>query len=873
MSKFYELLSNADSEKIVEELYHNELKSALLKQIISCGNWETYNKTDGHIKGYFSLDDKDYVLDLIVETKYNKNFTSATVRSGAIIQCLFYLHIFLDSCKDLPSVIFIGDKNHCFFFHRNRLLKYLRRTDIKWEIAPSKAAEKLPDLVVELAEDVDLQSSCFLHTIDEKFDMVEIAFAIKELTAHEKSIVLLNERNIYSIFEYFTINVLKNKPDGSSLYTIREQVEYLMQLIINYDECYLIPRKKDKAYINGHKVEVNSNGFNQLINRYNFDVTPETKRLLTSMQDRLLEDVERRNKGDFYTPTSWTNAADDLLTETLGDEWKKKYIVWDCCCGTKNLTRNYVFNNLFCSTYFEEDINVSEKYNRKSLTFQYDFLNDDVNNMLFVLNKSIDGYEITIDDFKDWTLYKKAPKLIEMLLKGKPLLFFINPPYATSGDIKYKSKNGEKKVNVAKNKINEAMTSAEIGQCAKQLYSQFIYRIMLFQKIFGNVSFGTFAPTQLLTSWDNYYLLEELSKENLNFTRGFMFQASEFSGVAKNWSILFSLFSKTKNETVLDVCVSSVTGVNKIGEHRLYMLKKEDKANDWAVAPTRGLPSTRDALTLSSALNPKIISKTNATVNDCIGGFFSDSNCIEKNNQFVAIGSAMFSSAASKCIHKSNFERVISVYTARRLITGDYINWVNSKDEYMIPNINSPDYQKWLSDCLVFSVFDTQSNQSSLRNVELCNKQWDLNNEFFYCSRQEMDNLSNGRCASDEFGIYTVKSNDDVYEDLQSNGFSERYVYEQLIKRKSQMSPLAIKVLNKGRELTFKSFQYRRIIISEHPEYHLNAWDAGFYQIRKILEVYMVDEYEEFKILFNEFRNYLRPFVYSLGFLYDNTSN
>lgn len=322
-----------------------------------------------------------------------------------------------------------------------------------------------------------------------------------------------------------------------------------------------------------------------------------------------------------------------------------------------------------------------------------------------------------------------------------------------------------------------------------------------------------------------------------------------------------------------DVCESNVTNITKIGTHKLYMLDKEQKANHWITVPTKGLPSTRDVLTISSALIPKVISKTNATYIGSIGGFFSDSNCIEKNNQFVALGSAMFSSAASKCIHPLNFDRVISLYTARRLITNEKISWVNSKDEYMIPNTALPEYEHWLSDCLVFSIFDSQSNQSAMREVKLNGKVWDLVNEFFYCSREEMRNLANGRCANSEFGEYQVNSNDYVYDDLENFATKESFVYKEINERKHLMSPIAIRVLNKGRELTFKSFTYRKIVIQEHPEYHLNCWDAGFYQIKKILEVYMIEEYNEFKKLFSEFKEYLLPYVYSLGFLYSSTDN
>ena len=56
-------------------------------------------------------------------------------------------------------------------------------------------------------------------------------------------------------------------------------------------------------------------------------------------------------------------------------------------------------------------------------------------------------------------------------------------------------------------------------------------------------------------------------------------------------------------------------------------------------------------------------------------------------------------------------------------------------------------------------------------------------------------------------------------------------------------------------------------MIEEYPEYHLNTWDAGFYQIKKILKKYMPDELKAFRTLYKEFEDRMREGVYKFDFL------
>ena len=78
------------------------------------------------------------------------------------------------------------------------------------------------------------------------------------------------------------------------------------------------------------------------------EYSPKEKMRFAEISDRLIEDTNRRNKGEFYTPTLFVDYAHKMISETLGENWKNEYVVWDNCCGTKNLTRDYSFKELYC---------------------------------------------------------------------------------------------------------------------------------------------------------------------------------------------------------------------------------------------------------------------------------------------------------------------------------------------------------------------------------------------------------------------------------------------------------------------------------------------------------------------------------------------
>ena len=214
-----------------------------------------------------------------------------------------------------------------------------------------------------------------------------------------------------------------------------------------------------------------------------------------------------------------------------------------------------------------------------------------------------------------------------------------------------------------------------------------------------------------------------------------------------------------------------------------------------------------------------------------IGYFLNAGNNVDMNTQKVALFTSAYGNGNGHGLSKDNFTRCTSLFSARRLVQKTWINWA---DEYMKPNTEHPLWQEFVNDSIIYSLFESKSNQSSLRQIEYKGKKWDIKNEFFWMSREEMMLLAN------------ENGNDVCYQD--ANVSTDRYVYNLL--QNITLSKEAQLVLDKACELVRKTFKYRMMFDEDNENYQINNWDASYYQMKPLWKEYAKDDFEEFKSLY-----------------------
>ena len=624
---------------------------------------------------------------------------------------------------------------------------------------------------------------------------------------------MTNRKFIDSLAEISTF--MGDKVVKSSSMSPNDLVGLFLGCIVDSENNYLHPKKKGILVTPNGEVKVNHGNFLALISHFDTEnISPVEKKRLSEICDRLIEDTTRRKKGEFYTPTAFVDYAHKRIEKVLGENWKDEYVVWDCCCGTKNLTRDYRFKELYCSTLEKSELDISEKYNPEAVSFQFDFLNDD---------------------------FEKLPDGLKDAFRNKNIMFLINPPFGTTTFDRGVTEKGN-----GDTKVNDDM-EAKDGFRSKELIVQFLWKIDQLLKTHDvkNYAIGLFSNPKWMTG-KNYRKFRKGFLERFKYESGFMFKASHFSDVSGLWGITFNIWTGNgetadKVKFTHDLIDVDETGMANIGTHDVYN-KDEDSTTiaSYVSEPLKGLQMEKRTLPIMS----RGIMVKNMVVSNVPKGIMGTVYClggdVQHNNASV-IMSGTSKTGGTYALTKENFLQACVATTVRNLIPHE---WMNDKDEYFIPDSIPCEF---MYDCVTYQIFKSWMVSISLPNGER------IPNEFFWMSRNEIMSLAN------EHNL------DDIYNDASTE--NDRFMYLWLKENYNGISPEAKAVLDKAAELVRKSFKYRFLFYQEHPEYCINAFDAGWYQIKAMLKQYMPDELKKFKSLYKKLSDKLLPQVYNLGFL------
>jgi hypothetical protein len=253
---------------------------------------------------------------------------------------------------------------------------------------------------------------------------------------------------------------------------------------------------------------------------------------------------------------------------------------------------------------------------------------------------------------------------------------------------------------------------------------------------------------------------------------------------------------------------------------------------------------------LTSSLN--VVQKGTSKIHkDYIGFLLWNSNAPRENNTKVSLFTSMYSTGQGMSVTPGNLWNIVVAYSARKIIKSDWLNWY---DEYLAPNEEHEQFEQFKYDSMVYSLFESKSNQSSLRQITYKDKLWDIKNEFFWMSKDRMKELA------DDNGY------DNLHRDARTS--SDRHVYNLLFGEEriyDKLSDDAKVVLDKATELVEQSLQMRQVMADDHN--HLDSWDAGYAQLKLVWKEYFEEDFKEFRQLYKNLEDRMRPLVYELGFL------
>lgn len=497
MSFNYELSYQNIAGATREQAVQTEIISALQNKFKTSASYD--HDTDG-----LMLLDSEANKYLLCEFKLDVNLRSNLERSKIILQSLFYLSKLERKMGLYPSVLLVADKNEFFILQTNRLNYYLSK-DLTWEQSASTAYQRHPEVVEEISKDEKLQPYIYIHSLNSPDDFKDLVENVSRASEKDRKI-RVSKFNIHTIFESFTNQVLVEDIGAN------KAVNIFMKCLLdpsanvhggNKNIFLWEPPGKEGTF---ESIKVHGEEFARFWNHFDRENYPiSEKQRLIAMSDEIIEETNRRYKGEYYTPSVWVAEAHQEIAKVFGENWKEEYVVWDCACGTGNLTRNYRFKELYMSTLNEEDLSQASFGNERATRFQFDFLNGDD---------------------------KDLPKGLQKALKEDKVIFLINPPYAAPAAV------GR---GVAATKMNDIGRALGLGNSVKELYAQFFTRIVEYKKKNKNIHMASFSKATFL-SGKSFKGFRAYLTENLDYKYGMFFNASEFSDTSATWGILFSVW-------------------------------------------------------------------------------------------------------------------------------------------------------------------------------------------------------------------------------------------------------------------------------------------------------------------------------------------
>ena len=616
-------------------------------------------------------------------------------------QLLHYVQDGLNKGEQLPPFLAVIDTEKAALMKTSDVLPFLKKKTVKWG---KSASQYTPEALAEISAYIGTYFVAFKISTHEDEFISTVKNAIKSGDIIRTPIT---PDNLKQVFDKWVVMI------GREIIGVKEEDYALLFFadimhdgtVSTHDNLPAELLHKNGAPVfslGGQNFELgNKDGYRRFWAIYHKPPKAEYRDYLLERRDSLIPLDERSFKGAYYTPLAVVDKAYDKLTETLGKNWQKDYIVWDMCCGVGNLeVKHSNPRNIYMSTLDQADIDVmrATKTCVAAQRFQYDYLNDDIG-----------------DDGKiDYSLTNKVPDgLRKAIADGKKILVLINPPYAEAGSTNTIS-GGEHKTDVATTKMASVMP--DYGFATRELFTQFVARI------------AQEMPTATLAMFSKLKYVNAPNFEkfrnawNAEYLGGFIVHSKAFDGLKGDFPIGFLVW-KTNQLALPSVPFSEISvdvldkDTHAIGGKHYYNLPSQMFLSEWIKRPRSNCV---DALPLKNAVTPASATKDlrgTKWAEGAIGSMLSNSNMLQNASTLTALFSSGFGSAGAFFVTSENLWQAAITFAVRRLIKP---TWLNDRDQFLQPTIELSDEFK--NDCLIWMLFSGSNLTASANDLEWNNQ-------------------------------------------------------------------------------------------------------------------------------------------------------
>ncbi|MEZ5670925.1 MAG: hypothetical protein R3E08_00490 [Thiotrichaceae bacterium] len=670
MSTLYEKLQHARSEEDVKDIY---IKVLGLKS---------------YTKG---------LIDIRTDEIWFEAKEGSKISSYAMFtQLLHYVQDALNKGEIIPPFLAVIDTEKAALMKTADVLPLLKNKSVKW----GKSASQYPR---EALDEVSAYIGAYFVSFRISTHEEEFIQAVKQAIQTGEIIrAQITPDNLKQAFDKWVVMI------GREIIGVKEEDYALLFFAdIMHDgtlsthqhlPAELLHKNNAPVFsLNGKLYELsNKEGYRRFWAIYHKPPHTEYRNYLLERRDSLIPLDERSFKGAFYTPLAVVDAAYNKLTEVLGKNWQKNYIVWDMCCGVGNLeVKHSNQRNVYMSTLDQADIDVMKatKTCVAAYRFQYDYLNDD----------------ITDDGNIDYSLTEKTPQSLRQAIReGKKILVLMNPPYGETGS--GIGKGNMNKKGVEQTKINALMKSNETGYASKELFVQCLTRIA---KEIPTATIALFSKLKYVNAPNFEKFRQTWSAEYLG---GFIVHSKIFDGLKGDFPIGFLAWKTNQNakrrKLITEITVDIFDKkVQPIGEKKFFNLPNNSYLNMWIDKPKT---NEQIALPLSNAVKVSKNPRIKKSCDTMIGFLYASNNDLQHAGQETCITSSIFTggNGGGTYITPENLWQAAVIFSVRRLIKP---TWINDRDQFLQPTGELTDEFK--RDCLIWMLFNGSNLTASANDL------------------------------------------------------------------------------------------------------------------------------------------------------------
>ena len=560
-----------------------------------------------------------------------------------------------------------------------------------------------------------------------------------------------------------------------------------------------------------------------------------------------MDNIRSRDLGEIYTPKCVAEMMKEQVKESLPD-FEHKFLIWDSCWGTGNLTDVLDADDLWCSTLRQQDID--ENSNKPGNKFVYDFLNDDCEELknvsilglqckklpehirqAFGCTNMLDEEEDDDEDIfiDDLDFCETSTKSCNDSGISKPIIFYINPPYFSNSifGVTDESRDTYKSI------MNNIMVDDRLGTASSQAYAQFMYRILKMKKYSNReVYLAMISPINYLCSSVFNTFRSEWLRE-FEYVSGRLFVASTFNGLSNRWGISTTLWKPNKSkaytsEFPMDLMVEQSGKMIKYGTKVLYNLDGLVRASDFA--NEKLLKSNRVLAPITCSSGAVVSNKKEVYWDkDSVGFMFYKGNNVYHNITEVGLLSVPYGDGSGVSITRDNVYDIMAFFASKGSVGVYKKTYTNDKDEAIYPNTHSVMWNKLVMNSLIYGLFNTNT-----AFCELDTKYGKITNNFSFFDPSRLGYQLISEAMSS--GLVT------------DNGY--------------KMYSKALEIVEFLKPYRNKDGEFDKL----HPEYQVWQENAGWYQLKFILKEWFKDKYDEFLDLYKAYSEEIKEMVYEVGF-------